>query len=117
MGSNEKSPHLSSTVMSGVERLKENMSVPEGISPILKSRHKSKANTKDTKGVPYFDQVMANTKLGSENNGGKQSANEGGASESKMNNKTDKNKNGENGNNKGAKLLNKKKKKPPAGFL
>eukprot|EP00090_Calanus_glacialis_P003879 TRINITY_DN12913_c0_g1_i2.p1 TRINITY_DN12913_c0_g1~~TRINITY_DN12913_c0_g1_i2.p1 ORF type:complete len:663 (+),score=215.62 TRINITY_DN12913_c0_g1_i2:61-1989(+) len=91
----EKSPHLSSTVMSGTDRLKEQMMVPDGISPILKSRHTSKTPSKFN-GVPYFDQVMATSKLGSQKSDAKPAGSDSGASE---------------------KNSKKRKKKKPAGFL
>ena len=53
----EKSPHLPSIVVSGVERLEDKVSVLDGISPILKSRHKSKAASKESNNSTDFEQV------------------------------------------------------------
>merc|ERR1719233_2317501 len=100
----DKSPHLSSTVMSGVERLKDKMSVPDGISPILKSRHKSKAvsnENEENEDSSYFDDVMANSKIGSQSSETTQATIESGTSV----------KNDKNANKK------KKKKAKPPGFL
>jgi len=102
----DKSPHLSSTVVSGVERLKDKMSVPDGISPILKSRHKPKADES------YFDRVMANSKIGSQSSENIQAGIESGTSDKNSNVKDGKSiKNDKNANKK------KKKKEKPPGFL
>eukprot|EP00092_Neocalanus_flemingeri_P107179 GFUD01137561.1.p1 GENE.GFUD01137561.1~~GFUD01137561.1.p1 ORF type:complete len:956 (-),score=265.21 GFUD01137561.1:50-2917(-) len=63
--SDEKSPHLSSTVATGTDRLKDKLLVPDGISPILKTRHKPKSGGNNS-GISYFDQVMATSKMGSQ---------------------------------------------------
>eukprot|EP00092_Neocalanus_flemingeri_P107178 GFUD01137560.1.p1 GENE.GFUD01137560.1~~GFUD01137560.1.p1 ORF type:complete len:978 (-),score=275.67 GFUD01137560.1:72-3005(-) len=63
--SGDKSPHLSSTVMTGVNRFRDKMLVPDGISPILKTRHKPKSGGEKS-GISYFDQVMATSKMGSQ---------------------------------------------------
>merc|ERR1719233_2157760 len=111
----DKSPHLSSTVMSGVERLKDKMSVPDGISPILKSRHKSKAVSKENEeneDSSYYDKVMANSKIGSQISETTQSTIESGTSDKNSNVKDGKSvKNDKNANKK------KKKKDKPPGFL
>eukprot|EP00092_Neocalanus_flemingeri_P016110 GFUD01017437.1.p1 GENE.GFUD01017437.1~~GFUD01017437.1.p1 ORF type:complete len:1111 (-),score=302.78 GFUD01017437.1:41-3373(-) len=62
--SDEKSPHLSSTVVTGTDRLKDKLLAPDGISPILKTRHKPKSGGEKS-GISYFDQVMATSKMGS----------------------------------------------------
>ena len=138
----DKSPHLSSTVVSGVERLKNKMSVPDGISPILKSKHKSKAPVvENSKSKPpalenskskdpvvensksesaskennssVFDDVMANSKIGFQSSENVQTGGiEGAKSDKNSNVKEDKNIK----NDKNANKKNKKKKAPP-GFL
>ena len=52
---NKKSPHLSSTVMTDKNN-KPQVQLPDGISPILKTKRKSTsmANTS----LPYYDQIM-----------------------------------------------------------
>ena len=81
----DKSPHLSSTMVSGVERLRDKMSVPEGISPILKSKHKSKAASKENNVSSNFDEVMANSKIGSQNSEITQATMESGKSDKSSN--------------------------------
>merc|ERR1719233_844976 len=111
----DKSTHLSTTVMSGVERLKDKMSVPDGISPILKSRHKSKAVSKENEeneDSSYYDKVMANSKIGSQISETTQATIESGTSDKNSNVKDGKSvKNDKNANKK------KKKKDKPPGFL
>ena len=57
----DKSPHLSSKVLTGAAKVRERAMAPDGISPILKTRVK-KASLGKNSGVPYFDLVMARIK-------------------------------------------------------
>ena len=88
----DKSPHLSSTVMpGGTDRLKDKMMVPDGISPILKTRHKTKTLGKPN-GMAYFDQVMATSSMGSKKSDGKPAESGGSASDKNVNKKKSKKK-------------------------
>jgi len=78
----EKSPHLSSTVLTGAVKVKNRELVPDGISPILKSRHKKTTLVKST-GIPYFDQVMATSKILSQKSDTKPGESDSSASDNK----------------------------------
>ena len=63
---NKKSPQLSSTVVPG--NSKERQDVPDGISPILKTKHRS-ASVSEAR-AQYFDKVMKDSNLSQEAGGG-----------------------------------------------